>query len=332
MSVPTLQINEDEITNLLSFIYKHERLLKEFGAIKIRVDENCKLALKKRRKNLVTCPITTQVVQMSKDELIYSVQQAAPIDSSIEQGPLIKDEAAFWLSISCLNEQQRHLNISLLPNKSFFYRKAFRLHFDIHRIPGQSLLKIAGTKVTSQYVPCVKRAHGPGSILPLNCTQQHLFSLDYHHEGGNHHWYVIPNRERGLLQSIIDKQNSSTCLDHAQIIIDPLILDKYHIRYHRIIQHPKEFVVLSAGTISQSFSTDASWSESIDFALPTWIEAGHAAYSLSSCQCNTSRASLSKIIDITLFQHELMQKYIKYYLHSFKEDESVILTGSFKYL
>ncbi|CAF1548142.1 unnamed protein product, partial [Rotaria sordida] len=62
-----------------------------------------------------------------------------------------------------------------------------RSYFDMHRLPHQSLLKLGGTKVTRQFIPCVRRAHGPGSIFPMTSAQQRLFSIDYHHEGGAHH-------------------------------------------------------------------------------------------------------------------------------------------------
>ncbi|CAF3809660.1 unnamed protein product, partial [Rotaria sp. Silwood1] len=38
----------------------------------------------------------------------------------------------------------------------------------------------------------------------MTSARQRLFSIDYHHEGGAHHWYIIPNREREVLQRIID--------------------------------------------------------------------------------------------------------------------------------
>ncbi len=69
MDVPTLQINENDLQNFISFIYKHERLLKEFGAIKIQPNIECKLALKKREKNIVLCPNMEQIVKINKDIL-----------------------------------------------------------------------------------------------------------------------------------------------------------------------------------------------------------------------------------------------------------------------
>ncbi|CAF1530844.1 unnamed protein product [Adineta ricciae] len=325
MGVPTFQVNENELQNIVYFTYKHERVLKEYGAIKIQPDIHCKFALKKRSKTLLLHPINRQIVKTHSDNLIYSVQDISYGNELNKQMSIIKDEDTFWSDLSDPINTQRQLNISFSSNHSFFHRKTARLYFDIHRIPNQSLLKMAGKEVVSECAPCVKRAHRAGAIFPLSCTEQHLFSIDYHHEGGIHHWYIIPDCERKSLQTIIDQEKLSICLNHGQIVIDPSFLDKHHIRYHRIGQCPNEFVVLSAGTLSQSFSEDVSWSESIVFALPSWIEDGHANHSSLLCQCNIFNNSLSETIDITVFNHELIQKYTKLYLDNTTNDTSIII-------
>lgn len=313
MGIPILQINNNELRNFISFIYKHEHLLKEFGAIKIQLNIGCKLSLYKRAKKCTSYPVNEEIVKMNKNESIYFIEKVDHIDKSVGENSIIKDEYSFWSSISCLKNNRRQLNTSLSPNKSFFYQKASRLYFDIHRLPKQSILKLAGRNSLSQFVPWLRRAHGPGAIFPLSCAQQQLFSINYHHEGGNHHWYIIPNHQRDLLQKIINQEDSSICLDHGQLFINPLVLDKNQIHYHRVIQHPNEFIVFSSGTLSQCFTENASWSESIDFALPSWIEQARHNHSLPICQCNY----LSQTIDLNLFKHELIQKYIISHLDNY---------------
>ncbi len=327
MDIPTLQINQKDLQNFVSFIYEHERLLKEFGAIKIQLNTDCKLALKKRRKNLMLNPMMEQITKMNKDESVYFMQKVDHIAKSTQQKSLLSDESSFWASLSCSSNERRQTNISILANKSFFSQKTSRLYFDIHRLPNQSLLKLAGRKVVRQFVPYVRRAHEPGSIFPLTSAHQRLFSVNYHHEGGAHYWYVIPTSERQVLQKIIGHQNPSICLDHGQILIDPSVLDKNHIRYYRTIQRPNEFIVLSAGTLAQSFTEDASWSESIDFALPGWIEEGYANVSVPPCQCKISQEFLPETIDVRLFTHELIQRYITSHLNIINNDKLPTLKG-----
>ncbi|CAF4302709.1 unnamed protein product, partial [Adineta steineri] len=248
---------------------------------------------------------------MNENNLIYSVKTVDQINEyDIKQNYLIKNENDFWSSLSSLksNNEQRQLNISFSPNNSFFLQKTSHQYFNIHRLPGQSILKIVGKDVLNKFVPCIKRAHGSGSIFPLTSADQYLFSTDYHHE-------------------VLEQQNLSIgCLDHGQIFVDPLLLDKNQIRYHKIIQHSNEFVVLSSGTLAQYFTEDSSWSESINFALPSWIQNGHAYNSRSLCQCQISDESyLSRSIDLNLFPRVLVQKYINSSENSINSATSILL-------
>lgn len=329
VDIPTFEINENELSNMISFIYKHCEVLKEFGGIKLKVGKECKLALIKRRKKSVLCSSIKQIIEKSKDEGIYLIKKVDNIDKSIQENLLKIDKFNFWSSLSCLNNEKRQFNICRLFNKSFFSRKRSRLYFDIHRLPTQSLLKLGGSKITRQFVPCMKRSYKSGGIFPLSCVQHHLFSIDYHHEGSDHHWYIIPNSQRDSLQKLINKTNSLICLDHEQLLIDPFILNKNNIRYHKIIQHQNEFIVLSAGTLTQSFTEDGTWNESISFALPSWIEEDHANIYHLSCQCNIHQDYLLNKIDLNLFRHELIQKYIISQLNIQNHDKSLTLKGFF---
>ncbi|CAF1151856.1 unnamed protein product [Adineta steineri] len=243
------------------------------------------------------------------------------------QNLLVTDESSFWLSLPCSNKNnnRRQIKVSFLPNTSFFYRKISSTYFNIHNVPKQSLLKLGGKKVTRQVVPCVRRAHGSGAIFPLTSAQQRLCSINYHHEGGVHHSYIIPTYERDALQKAISSKTVPICLDHGQLLVDPSILDKHHIRYHRIKQRPNEFVVLAAGTLTQSFTEGASWSESIDFALPGWIEEGRASAATSPCQCDISNNYSLNTIDVTLFTHNLIEKYISSHLTNSTDNKSMTI-------
>jgi hypothetical protein len=321
-----VQINPSGLQNLVNFIHTHERLLKEFGAIKIQLSSECTLALKKRKIS-PTCTSTQQITKVSENELIYSVQKNEGIDIFTEQRSPITNEATFWSSLSRSDYKCYQSSVSILPNKTFFYQKWHRKYFAIHCLPRQSLLKLGGRKMTDQFVSCLTRAHGPGAIFPLASAQQRLFSLVYHHQGGARHWYIIPTREREALQKILQQQSSSNCLEHEKLLIDPMILKKHHIRYHRLVQYPNEFVVLAAGALTQSFTEDANWSESIAFALPSWIKEGHANASDSPCQCNINAFSVPKIIDVSLFKQKLIRKYAATYMNIVNDDKTSVDKG-----
>ncbi|CAF1004261.1 unnamed protein product [Adineta steineri] len=228
---PIIEINPFDLENLIEFISKHEKILKEFGGIKIQLNFECQLALKK----YYTPPIcsTTQIIT-----------------------------------------------------------------------------KISGNKVLDHIVSCLTRSSGPGGIYPLSNNEQELFSLVYHHQGGPRHWLIIPAYQREYLRKIVNEENSLICLEHGQLLIDPLFLDKHHIKYHKLIQRPNEFIILSAGILSQSFTEDSSWSESIPFALPSWIQQGYAFPSRSHSQCNLHLFASSIPIHLNLLENEFILQYL----------------------
>jgi hypothetical protein len=309
-NVPTFEINPDNLHNLIGFIHRHDGLLKEHGAIKIKPNSECKLAFKKCRGKIISCPTPQKLFKVNGNEHIYFVKKVANSCSSVSQNPSITDEDSFWNSLSDSDSRGRYLNISLLSGQSFFNQKGSRANFDIHRLPKQSLLQLGGREVTRQFVPTVGRAHAPGAIFPLTSTPKHLCSINYHHGGGEHHWYIIPQSERENLYKIIARHDSTVCLDHTQLVIDPSVLDKHQIRYYQIIQHPNEFVVFSADALSQRFTKGASWSESIDFALPSWIEATMSCSFIRQCQCHISHDYSFDFTDVSLFGETLVRKYI----------------------
>ena len=326
VDAPTVQINSSGLQNLINFIFAHERFLKEFGAIRIQLSSDCTLALKKRKIS-PTCTTIQQIMKVNDDEPIYSVQKMEDINVYAEQSLPITNEQIFWSSPSHSDHKLYQSGISILSNKTLFHKKWHRKYFAIHSIPRQSLLKVGGTKVTNQFVSSLTKAHGPGSIYSLSSAQQRLFLLVYHHSGGPRHWYIIPSYERENLRKILQNQNSSNCLEHGKLLINPLVFDKHHIRYHRIVQHPNEFVVLSAGALSQSFTEDVSWSESIPFALPSWIEDGHAIETDPPCQCNKNIFSRTKKINVGLFKSKRIQKYIDTYLNIVNDDNPPVTEG-----
>ena len=309
-NVPTFEIGDDDLYNLIGFIHRHDGLLEEYGAIKIKPNSECTLAFKKRCDKIIPRATPQKLFKMNGKNHVYLVKKDATSCASVSQNPVVTDEDSFWYSLSNSGSRERYLNISLLWGQSFFNQKGSRTAFDIHRLPRQSLLKLGGREFTRQLVPSIHIAHAPGAIFPLTSTSKHLCSINYHHEGGEHHWYVIPRSARENLHEIIGNHDSTPCLDHGQLVINPFVLKKNQIGYYRIIQHPNEFVVLSADALSQRFTKDTSWSESIDFALPSWIEARRNCSFIRQCQCHIPHDYSFDSADISLFREKRVRKYI----------------------
>lgn len=326
VNAPTLSASIDNMRDFLSYVYTNESLLKQYGAIKIIPSVEIKKVLKKVRMKLLPPSTIQKVTQLNQNNLTYSIDTIPFIPEKKPKQSLPMNEGAFWLSLSHSDNQQQLSTVSTIPKQSFFLKRVHRMNFDIHQLPRQSLLKLCDDNLLHQFVPSLIRAHGPGAIFPLASARQRLFSFNYHHEGGIRYWYIIPASERKALEHVFQQSENSGCLDHGQILIDPLMLDKYKISYYRLTQRPHEIVVLAAGTLSQSFTEDAIWSETIDFALPSWIDDGHAtALTLCSCQSNIIR--VPEIIDVKSFSPTLVQRYITSNLNIITDDKSSSNTG-----
>jgi hypothetical protein len=328
IDIPTIKANAHDFENLIQFLHKYERILKQYGGIKIKPHIEFQQSLKTRRTNFPSCSNVQYITQISKDELIYSIKtETCKNKLSIDESVSI-NENLFWQSLSYSNEKkQQRSNINIFPNKSFYSTRSRPNSFDLHRLPKLSLLKIGGSKILRHCVPSLVRAYGPGAIFPLSSAHHRLFSIDYHHEGGNRQWYIIPYEERQQLEQILKRQNSSICLEHKNLLINPSVFDKYHIRYHRLIQHSNEFVVLAAGALAQGFAENASWNETITFALPSWLQDGHATAQKSLCNSCLNRDSIPEPIDISQFRYEIVQKWTNTNLN-FTDNEKTLLCQS----
>jgi len=310
LNAPILSVGIDDMQDLLSFVYKHESILTQYGAIKIIPPLEFKDLLKKARMKLESPSTIQQVAQLNENDLTYTVT-AVPYEAKKKPNQsLLVNETVFWRSLSQPNHQQVRSNVSTVSDKSFFLKRIHQTDFDIHQLSKQSLLGYCDNKCLREFTPSLIRAHEPGAIFPLTSARQRLFTFNYHHEGGVRHWYVIPASEREVLETVYQEQTESICFDHGHILINPLVFHQYRIRYYRLSQRPGEVVVLAAGALSQGFTEDASWNETVDFALPSWINDGHAnAQTLYSCKLN--KASLPEKINTNIFTPKLIKRYIK---------------------
>lgn len=70
-------------------------------------------------------------------------------------------------------------------------------------------------------------------------------------------------------------------------------------------------LVLSAGTLAQSFTTAEQWSESIAFGLASWIRDGHVDAYQTLCQCSLNGITRMKKLDISLLTEDAMNNFME---------------------
>ncbi|CAF1415028.1 unnamed protein product [Adineta steineri] len=181
--IPTISIKDNEMNDLLKYLYKNESLLKENGAIKLIPTSNFKNLLKKTPINVPLCSTIQQVKQVDNDNLIYSIKTNKTNKNKEKKENILINDEMFWL---------------LLPNGS---------------------------------------------------NTQNISS-------GVRYWYIIPLEEREKFGNLFKESNPSICVEHDKILIDPLLFNKFNIKYKKIIQYSLEILILSAGILSQSFTQD----------------------------------------------------------------------------
>ncbi|CAF1419318.1 unnamed protein product [Adineta ricciae] len=315
--IPTISINDNEMKDLLKYLYKNESLLKEYGGIKLIPSGDFRNNLKKTSINLSSCSTIQQVKQIDNDNLIYSIK-TIPLNENqqIERENCLIDDQIFWLLLPNGCQTQNLPSISSIPNQSLFLKRVQRNQLDFHQLPYQSLLKLCGKKFCkNHYSSTLSQAHGSASIFPLSSNKQDLYQFNYHYQGGIRYWYIIPFNERIKLEHLMKENYSSICFEHTDILVDPLLFNKYNIKYNKVVQHPNEILILSSGILSQSFTQNEILSESIHFALPNWFYDHLTSNSFLSYHFQlSSNLSKEELIDFNLFNNSNIEKYIQKYL------------------
>ncbi|CAF4252586.1 unnamed protein product, partial [Adineta steineri] len=313
--IPTIEIKDNQMKDLLKYLYQNQPLLKENGAMKLIPTSSFKNLLKKTPINIPLCSTIQQVKQIDKENFIYSIKTNEMNEKKeiSKENNLINDEM-FWLLLPNGFNTQHISSISQINLQTLFLKRVQRDQFNFHQLPFQSLLKLSGKEFCKKYSSTLIKAHGPAAIFPLSSNKQNLYQLNYHHEGGLRYWYIIPSEERKKFEDLFKEDHSSICLEHDQILIDPLLFKKYNIKYKKVTQKPNEILILSGGILSQSFTQHEILCESFHFSLPSCFYNEFTVNS-SSCHCKLSSSSnQDESIDLNLYNDETIQGYIQKYL------------------
>ncbi|CAF1367415.1 unnamed protein product [Adineta steineri] len=109
------------------------------------------------------------------------------------------------------------------------------------------------------------------------------------HEGSSKFWYIVPSSHADQLEQClrdVDTLDTSHCqasLQHKTLFPNPVELAQLHnIPVYRIEQCPNEIIVIFPRAYNWGFDGGFNVTESINFALPSWIPFGR---SVRSCLC-----------------------------------------------
>ncbi|CAF0780502.1 unnamed protein product [Adineta steineri] len=138
------------------------------------------------------------------------------------------------------------------------------------------------------------------------------------HEGSPKFWYIVPPSHADQLErclrdvDILDTSHCQASLRHKTLFPNPFELAQLHnIPVYRIEQCPNEIIVIFPRAYNWGFDGGFNVTESINFALPSWIPIGRSA---RSCLCQ--RVGNPVELDMDPFTEENVLTYTQTYLNN----------------
>ena len=117
-----------------------------------------------------------------------------------------------------------------------------------------------------------------------------LYALNYLHNGAPKTWYCIPPQYGYKLEQVAQKlfpELTSSCfnlLRHKIAMIEPKILEANGIRVQRMVQHPREIIVVFPHAYHSGFSHGFNIAEASNFATKRWVAYGKR---FRECDCGS---------------------------------------------
>lgn len=122
-----------------------------------------------------------------------------------------------------------------------------------------------------------------------------LYSINYIHFGAPKQWYAIRQADRKRFESVMastfpaEARKCAHFLRHKSFLVSPSVLASHGIQPLRLVQHAHEFVITYPYGYHSGYNLGFNCAESVNFALPTWIEIGRRA---DYCRCPLAQESV----------------------------------------
>ncbi|ESK85356.1 jumonji family transcription [Moniliophthora roreri MCA 2997] len=129
-----------------------------------------------------------------------------------------------------------------------------------------------------------------------------LFSINYIHFGAPKFWYSVPQGRASALENAMRSyfpKDTSQCpqfLRHKSFLASPTLLAKSSCKPNHCVQHAGEFMITFPRGYHAGFNLGLNCAESVNFALPSWLELGKVA---KACECVTDsvRIDVNKLLE-----------------------------------
>ena len=173
------------------------------------------------------------------------------------------------------------------------------------------------------------------SSVGLHIDEHDLISLNYLHHGAPKIWYIIHPSSYSKLEELVNKFKlfsdiSSSCLSplqHKSLLIKPSFLHLHSIEFYQIEQKINELVVIFPGIYHFYFDTGFNLSETVKYALPSWLQFQRRSPRL--CSCSISSSILINL-NRRFFTIDILNKFQEEYLTSISPTCIDLSTGNSK--
>lgn len=128
-----------------------------------------------------------------------------------------------------------------------------------------------------------------------------LYSINYVHFGAPKQWYAIRQADRARFESVMaaafpaDARKCAHFLRHKSFLVSPSVLASQGIHPLRLVQHAHEIVLTYPYGYHSGYNLGFNCAESVNFALPSWIEIGRKA---EYCRCPLAQESVHIDMDV----------------------------------
>lgn len=118
------------------------------------------------------------------------------------------------------------------------------------------------------------------TLFAWHTEDMDLGAINYLHYGKPKFWYCIP-REYGhyveRMAKLYFADNFDKCpeyLRHKTTVINPYLLKKKfpEIKINKMIQHPREFIIVFYKSYHHGFNFGFNIAESVNFATKNWLD------------------------------------------------------------
>jgi hypothetical protein len=178
------------------------------------------------------------------------------------------------------------------------------------------------------------------SSVGIHIDEYDLISLNYLHYGAPKIWYIIHPSCYTKFEELVNKlklfsdiSSSSSCLSplqHKTLLIKPSFLQLHSIEYYQIEQKINELIIIFPGIYHFYFDTGFNLSETIKYALPSWLEFQRCSPRL--CSCSISSSLIINNLNRRFFTTDILKKFQEEYLTSTSSTCIDLSIGNFKEL